>query len=80
MSASRTSDLWWKNGVIYCLDDETFLDTDGDGTGDLPGLTDRVDYLAGIGVTCTSPNASPAVSLSCQAKFCHANNTWTSGW
>ncbi|HSP02225.1 MAG TPA: alpha-amylase family glycosyl hydrolase, partial [Acidimicrobiales bacterium] len=52
MSASRTSDLWWKNGIIYCLDVETFLDTDGDGTGDLPGLTDRVDYLAGMGVTC----------------------------
>ena len=52
MSASRTSDLWWKNGIIYCLDVETFLDTDGDGTGDLAGLTDRVDYLAGMGVTC----------------------------
>jgi trehalose synthase len=52
MSASRTSDLWWKNGIIYCLDVETFLDTDGDGTGDFEGLTDRVDYLAGIGVTC----------------------------
>ena len=52
MSASRTSDLWWKNGIIYCLDVETFLDTDGDGTGDLAGLTDRVDYLAGIGVSC----------------------------
>ncbi len=52
MTASRTSDLWWKNAVIYCLDVETFLDTDGDGTGDFQGLTDRVDYLAGIGVTC----------------------------
>ena len=52
MSASRTSDLWWKNGIVYCLDVETFLDTDGDGTGDLQGLTDRVDYLAGIGVSC----------------------------
>jgi trehalose synthase len=52
MSASRTSDLWWKNGIIYCLDVETFLDTDGDGTGDFAGLTDRVDYLDSIGVTC----------------------------
>jgi trehalose synthase len=47
-----TSDLWWKNAVLYCLDVETFLDADGDGCGDLPGLTDRLDYLAGIGVTC----------------------------
>jgi maltose alpha-D-glucosyltransferase/alpha-amylase len=47
-----TSDLWWKNAVVYCLDVETFLDSDGDGCGDLRGLTDRLDYLAGIGVTC----------------------------
>ncbi|HEX4901578.1 MAG TPA: alpha-amylase family protein [Acidimicrobiales bacterium] len=52
MTASRTSDLWWKNAIVYCLDVETFLDRDGDGIGDLRGLTDRVDYLAGIGVTC----------------------------
>jgi trehalose synthase len=49
---ARTSDLWWKNAVIYCLDVETFLDWNGDGTGDLAGLTERVDYLAGIGVSC----------------------------
>ena len=32
-----TSDLWWKNAVVYCLDVETFLDGDGDGCGDLTG-------------------------------------------
>ena len=52
MSAKATSDLWWNNAVIYCLDVETFMDWDGDGCGDLPGLTERIDYLAGIGVTC----------------------------
>ena len=36
-----TSDLWWKNAVVYCLDVETFLDSDGDGCGDLVGLTER---------------------------------------
>jgi maltose alpha-D-glucosyltransferase/alpha-amylase len=51
MSIRTTSDQWWKNGVIYCLDVETFLDSDGDGVGDLAGLADRVDYLAGMGVT-----------------------------
>ncbi|HSK16301.1 MAG TPA: alpha-amylase family protein [Gaiellaceae bacterium] len=52
MSRKRTSDLWWKNAIVYCLDVETFLDSDGDGCGDLVGLTERLDYLAGLGVTC----------------------------
>jgi maltose alpha-D-glucosyltransferase/alpha-amylase len=47
-----TSDLWYRNAVLYCLDVETFLDADGDGCGDLTGLTERVDYLAGIGISC----------------------------
>jgi maltose alpha-D-glucosyltransferase/alpha-amylase len=52
VSRKQTSDLWWKNAVVYCLDVETFFDGDGDGCGDLVGLTERIDYLAGIGVRC----------------------------
>ncbi len=52
MSRKATSDLWWKNAIVYCLDIETFLDADGDGCGDIVGLTERIDYLAGLGVTC----------------------------
>jgi trehalose synthase len=51
MSVEFTSDQWWKNGVIYCLDVETFLDGNGDGVGDMAGLVERIDYLAGIGVS-----------------------------
>jgi len=47
-----TSDVWWKNAVVYCLDVETFLDWDGDGVGDLVGLSQRIDYLAELGVSC----------------------------
>ncbi|WP_217913997.1 alpha-amylase family protein [Miltoncostaea marina] len=47
-----TSDLWWKNGLIYCLDVQTFHDSDGDGHGDIGGVIERIDYLAGMGVTC----------------------------
>ena len=36
---------------MYCLDVKTFADGDGDGWGDFAGLTDRLEYLAGIGVT-----------------------------
>jgi trehalose synthase len=49
---SDTADLWWKTAVVYCLDVETFLDWDGDGTGDFVGLSERIDYLSDLGVTC----------------------------
>jgi glycosidase len=52
MTTARDVDLWWRDSVVYCLDIETFLDSDGDGRGDLNGLIDRVDYLAGLGVRC----------------------------
>jgi trehalose synthase len=52
MKRKATSDVWWKNVVIYCLDVETFLDADGDGCGDLTGLGARIDYLAGLGIGC----------------------------
>jgi len=43
-------DLWFKNTVVYSLDLETFMDTDGDGVGDFEGLTRRLDYLKALGV------------------------------
>ncbi len=46
------SDLWYKNAIIYCLDVEKYLDSNGDGIGDFAGLVRRLDYLAGLGVTC----------------------------
>src|SRR4029453_10249988 len=52
MGNKAAYDLWWKNAVIYCLDVELFADGNGDGCGDFPGLTGKVDYLAGLGVTC----------------------------
>jgi glycosidase len=52
MRITDTADLWWKTAVIYCLDVETFIDWNGDGVGDLPGLAQRIDYLEELGVTC----------------------------
>src|SRR5215207_709522 len=45
-------DLWYKHAVIYCLDVEKYMDANGDGVGDFEGLARRLEYLAGLGVTC----------------------------
>jgi trehalose synthase len=52
VSVAETTDVWWKNAVVYCLDVDTYLDSDGDGRGDFAGLIDRVDYIAELGVSC----------------------------
>ena len=49
---SVVSDLWYKNAVIYCLSVGAFMDANGDGVGDFEGLTRRLDYIAGLGVSC----------------------------
>lgn len=43
--------LWYKDAVIYELHVKTFFDSDGDGIGDFKGLTKKLDYLKGIGIT-----------------------------
>ncbi|SMD22661.1 alpha-amylase family protein [Kibdelosporangium aridum] len=52
MRLTRTADVWWKDAVIYCLDVETYQDGNGDGCGDFLGLTQQIDHLARLGVTC----------------------------
>jgi trehalose synthase len=49
---TRTSDVWWKDAVIYCLDVETYRDGNGDGCGDFQGLTQQLDHIARLGATC----------------------------
>ncbi|QED37021.1 trehalose synthase [Antarcticibacterium arcticum] len=46
------SKYWYKNAIIYCLDVETFKDSNGDGVGDFEGLKNALTYLSGLGVNC----------------------------
>ncbi len=46
------SERWYKEAVVYCLEVESFQDSNSDGYGDLRGLTSRLDYLSRLGVTC----------------------------
>ncbi|MDQ1375577.1 MAG: alpha-glucosidase [Actinomycetota bacterium] len=44
------SDPWWKRAVVYQIYPRSFLDTSGDGVGDLEGIRRRLDHLAWLGV------------------------------
>ncbi|MBP8271426.1 MAG: alpha-glucosidase, partial [Sphaerotilus sp.] len=41
---------WWRGAVIYQIYPRSFQDSNADGVGDLPGITDRLDHVAALGV------------------------------
>lgn len=50
-STPRTTDPdWWRNAVVYQVYPRSFADTNGDGLGDVAGITSRVPYLSSLGV------------------------------
>jgi alpha-glucosidase len=48
--ASDGDSTWWKHAVIYEIYPRSFQDSNGDGIGDLNGITERLDYLQALGV------------------------------
>lgn len=50
MTFLEKSPDWWRGAVIYQIYPRSFQDTNGDGVGDLPGITRRLDHVAGLGV------------------------------
>lgn len=47
---AKAAEPWWKHAVIYEIYPRSFQDTNGDGVGDLKGVTQRLDYLQKLGV------------------------------
>lgn len=48
MSSEQT--LWWQSGVVYQIYPRSFMDSNGDGIGDLTGVTEKLDYLNWLGI------------------------------
>jgi maltose alpha-D-glucosyltransferase / alpha-amylase len=51
-AAADDDPLWYKDAIIYQAHVKSFFDSNHDGIGDFPGLTQRLDYLQGLGITC----------------------------
>ena len=51
-SALNANPLWYKDAVIYQVHVKSFADSNGDGVGDFPGLIEKLDYVAELGVNC----------------------------
>ena len=62
---------WWKEAVVYQIYPRSFKDSDGDGFGDLNGVTSQLDYIKNLGVTAvwlnpimSSPNVDNGYDIS----------------
>src|SRR5215475_15942278 len=54
-SQSSEQALWYKDAIIYELHVRAFFDSNGDGIGDFPGLTQKLGYLHDLGITAIWP-------------------------
>ena len=50
MPKDRDARTWWRDGTLYQIYPRSFMDTNGDGVGDLRGITERLDHLQWLGV------------------------------
>jgi len=50
VAAPAKHETWWKHALIYEIYPRSFQDSNGDGVGDLNGITERLDYLQKLGV------------------------------
>ena len=71
VSTNSSEKKWWKEAVVYQIYPRSFQDSDGDGVGDLKGLTGKLDYVKSLGIDIVwlnpiygSPNADNGYDIS----------------
>ncbi len=71
METSTAERKWWKEAVVYQIYPRSFKDSNGDGVGDLKGLTSKLDYVKSLGIDIVwlnpiygSPNADNGYDIS----------------
>ncbi len=70
-TAKNATEKWWKEATVYQIYPRSFKDSDGDGVGDLKGLTGKLDYVKSLGIDIVwlnpiygSPNADNGYDIS----------------
>lgn len=61
---------WWRDAIIYQVWPASFMDSNGDGIGDIPGIISKLDYIKSLGVNTIwlSPHyESPRIDEGCVA-------------
>ena len=62
MTANNLNDDWWKQAVVYQIYPRSFKDVNGDGLGDIAGVTEKMDYLKNSASTRSgSPRSTPRI-------------------
>ena len=74
---------WWKEAVVYQIYPRSFMDSNGDGIGDLKGITSRLDYLKYLGIDVIwlspvyqSPNDDNGYDISDYQRSCPNSARW----